>query len=169
MYAVHITVMIIGFTERTQTVSEYQVPGVDLFELLIPVATSTTAEKEHPMIFSIVESITTAVVEPLTSQADPEFDALFGSRDNSDGRLTVRYILRSEIDTIPPLVTFIASDFRPEAEECFTIRISPVDITGRRELFTCNEDNIGAESYFCEHTVCIESGEGKYCYLSVWD
>ena len=66
-------------------------------------------------------------------------------------------------DTIPPLITYIRDDRRPEDEECFTIRVLPVDVPGRRELFTCNEDDAGAINYFCQTEICIEDDDGRFC------
>ena len=48
-----------------------------------------------------------------------------------------------------------------------SIRIFPVDIPGRRELFTCNEDVVGADNYFCEHTICIEDADGRFLPMSI--
>ena len=33
----------------------------------------------------------------------------------------------------------------------------PVDVAGRRELFTCNEDGVDADNYFCE----LEDDDGE--------
>ena len=63
-----------------------------------------------------------------------------------------------------PLVA-IRNDFIPEEKECFTIRIIQVDVPGRKELFTCKEDNAGADSYFCDHTICIEDDDGR-CFIN---
>ena len=153
--------MIIGFTERAQNVSETYAQGVDLLQLPIHVATVRTAQREHPMVFRVQDFMRTAIVEPLTSQENPDFDATFGSRDPTDGIIRSIYILQYRVSTIPPLVAFIRDDFNTEQEECFTLRIFPVDVRDRRELFTCNEDNSGTESYFCEHTVCIEDDDGE--------
>ena len=75
------------------------------------------------------------------------------------------FVLEALEDTIPPLTAFIRDDLRPENEECFTIRILPVDVLGRRELFSCNDDDSGADNYFCEHTICIEDDDGRFAIL----
>ena len=67
--------------------------------------------------------------------------------------------------TVSPLLTVIRNDFIPEEKKCFTIGIFPVDIPGRRELFTCNEDSAGTDSYYFEHTICIEDDDGK-CFIN---
>ena len=56
----------------------------------------------------------------------------------------------------------IRNDFEPEDEECFSIRIIPVHILGRFELFSCNEDDSDASNYFCETTICIEDDDGGF-------
>ena len=38
----------------------------------------------------------------------------------------------------------------------------PVDVPGRRELFTCNEDDSGAINYFCQTEICIEDDDGRF-------
>ena len=62
-------------------------------------------------------------------------------------------------------IAFIRDDRRPEDRECFTIRIFIVDVPGRRELFTCNEDDSGADNYFCQTEICIEDDDGKFATL----
>ncbi|CAI8008868.1 hypothetical protein GBAR_LOCUS6037, partial [Geodia barretti] len=52
--------MIIGFTDRIKTVSEGEVPGVDLFRVEVNVASQRTAEREHPMVFRLLESVSNA-------------------------------------------------------------------------------------------------------------
>ena len=68
-------------------------------------------------------------------------------------------------DTIQPLITFIRNDFRVEDQECFTIRVFPLDIPGRLELFACNEDVVGATNYFCLTEVSIEDDDGMYLHF----
>ena len=59
------TDMVIGFTQRIRTVSESDAPeGEDIFTIEIPVATLRIAEKEHPMLFLLQESSSTAIVGP---------------------------------------------------------------------------------------------------------
>ena len=152
--------MIIGFTERIRTVSEGAVPGVDLFQLQINVSSLRTSEREHPIKFRLQESSTTATVDTVVASSNV-FDATFGSRENPDGPIEEYRDLQPGERTISHLTTAIRNDFIAENEECYTIRIFPVDVPGRRELFSCNEDSVGAESYFCEHTICIQDNDGK--------
>ena len=153
--------MIIGFTQRIRTVSEGQVPGVDLFQLEIDVESVRTAEREHPMQFRLQESSTNATVEPLIASS-PAFDATFGLRANLDDPIEETRDLDPGIRVVTPsLLTAIRNDLTPEDLECYTIRIFPVDVPGRRELFECNEDTAMADNYFCEHTICIEDNDGE--------
>ena len=160
---IFIAEMIIGFTERIRTVSEGQYGAVELFPLQIIVSSLRTSEREHRMDFHLLESSTNATVETYIS-ASNMFDATFGQRGNLDDPITQsRDLFPGERTISFRLLTYIRNDFVPEEIECYTIRIFPVDDPGRRELFTCNEDNAGADSYFCEHTICIEDDDGK-CY-----
>ena len=154
--------MIIGFTQRSPTVSESMALPRSVFPLSIDVATLRTAEREHPMIFRVQEASSSAIVEPIGAVAvDPLRDARFGSRDNIHDPIEEFFVLEALQDTISPLTTFIRDDRRPEDEECFTIRILPVDVSGRRELFSCNEDDSGEDNYFCLTEICIEDDDGN--------
>ena len=153
--------MIIGFTERIRTVSEGEVPGVDSFLLQINVASLRPSEREYPMGFRLQESSTNATIETL-SPSSPVFDAIFGLRQNPDDPIEESRDLAPGLLTLgPPLITAITNDLIPEDLECFTLRIFPIDVPGRLELFTCNEDGVGADNYFCEHTICIEDDDGE--------
>ena len=167
-----VAAMVIGFTQRIRTVSEGQEGAVDLFQLQIIVSSLRSAERVHPMLFRILETSTNATVETLTS-ASNIFDAAFGLRDNLNDPIEESMDLFPGERTISPLLrTAIINDIIPEETECFTIGIFPVDIPGRREWFTCNEDSEGADSYFCEHTICIEDDDGKsifYFYVKYFN
>ena len=156
--------MVIGFNDRSQTVSEGEIPNVDTFPLFLGVSNIRTAERLHIMTFRYQEASSTAIVEPLIAQINPDFDALFGSRDLPTDPIEVTIDLEAGEDTLPPLRVQIRNDFVAEPDECFSIRILPVDVMGRRELFTCNEDDTGATSFFCEHTVCITNDDGNILF-----
>ena len=165
---IHLTAMIIGFTTRMVYVPENNTElGFDVWLLPIEVATMRTAEREHLMIFRVQESSSSAIVEPIGGVVNLLYDATFGSRNNIGDPIDVLFVLEALEDTIPPLITFIRDDRRPEDQECFTIRISPVDVLGRREVFTCNEDDSGADNYFCEHTICIEDDDGRFATFDI--
>ena len=152
--------MVIGFTERSQTVSEGQEPGL-VFQLMLGVSTLRTAERLHSMVFRYQPSSSSAIVEPLIEQLNLNYDALFGSRSGPTDPIQEGRDLEWGASDIQPLFTLIRDDVIVEPDECYVIRIFPADIEGRRELFTCNEDSSGATSFFCEHTICIEDDDGK--------
>ena len=154
--------MVIGFIQRIRTVAESQVSeGEDLLPINIDVATLRSAEREHPMVFRL-QSGGTAIVEPANDIQNELFDALFGVRLVSDTPIQVEFDLERLVAVIPPLSADIRDDLRHEDEECFTIRIFPVDVPGRRELFDCNEDEDGATNFFCETTICICDDDGMF-------
>ena len=155
--------MVIGFTQRMRTVSESDAPEEeDFFTIDIDVATLRPTETEHPMVFRVLESSSTAIVESDYS-TNPLFDVVFGTRDQPDNPIQEEFNLGYLITTIPPLTAVIRDDFRPEDEECFKIRIIASDVPGRKKTFNCYEDyyNSDATSYFCETTICIEDDDGR--------
>ena len=151
--------MIIGFSERRSTVSEGN--AEEHFRVPIGMATLRTAEREHPMNIRLQVSSSTAIVEPIGAVVNQLFDARFGSRDTIDDPIEEFFVLDALDDAVTSIITFIRDDLRPEDEECFTIRVIPVDVSGRRELFTCNEDDSGAINYFCQTEICIEDDDGS--------
>ena len=155
--------MVIGFTQTIRTVPENSgFEGQDTFAIYISIATLRLSEREQPMIFRLMESASTAVVEPSNDITNPLFDALFGSRLAADYPIQEFFSLEPLEDRIPPLEVNIRADLKPETKECFTIRLFPVDVLGRRELFDCNEDDSGEDNYFCETTICIKDSHGRF-------
>ena len=153
--------MIIGFTTRSQTVSEGDAQsGSDFNELRIDVATERTSERRHTIIFRHLESASTAVVQSNVIQRDPLFDALFGNEDNDP--IEERFPLLPGSDVITSRRTSVRNDFRPEGDECYTIGIFTTDVGGARELFTCNDDADMADNFFCLHTICIINDDGRF-------
>lgn len=152
-------VMIIGFTQRDQTISEGDVPISSSFvSLFIDVATHITSERTHTMIFRHLESSSTAIVLSNVIQSNPLLDAVFGNENNDPIEERV-FLLPGESD-IPSRVTEVKNDFYIEPRECYTIGIFPAGIGGVRELFTCN-DGDDATDFFCYHTICITDDDGK--------
>ena len=142
--------MIIGFTTRSQTVSEGDAPPrYDFNSLTIDVATERTSERVHTIIFRHLESASTAIVQSNVIQRDPLFDAIFGNEDNDP--LEESFPLQPGESEIPSRLTEVRNDFRPEDEECYTIGIFTTDGTGAREQF-CNDDGDMADNFFCLHT-----------------
>ena len=153
--------MVIGFTTRSQTVSEGDAPpGNDFNYLRIDVATERTSERLYTIVFRHLESASTAIVQSNVIQRDPLFDALFGNEDNDP--LEERFVLPTGSDVIPSLVTSVRNDFRPEDDECYTIAIFTTDVSGAHELFDCNDDNDMADNFFCLHTICIINDDGRF-------
>ena len=153
--------MVIGFTERRRTVSEGQVPGVHEFPLQIDVATLRVSEREHRMLYRVLSSGTARVVS-FEFRDNLDIDARFGAMQAD--RIEERHSLLPGRDSIIPLQTAIRNDFVPEDEECYSIRLYPIDIPGLRELFMCDfvdTSVIPPMSFFCEHTICIVDDDGK--------
>ena len=138
------------------TVSETDAAdGVELFAIDSSVATQRASEKDHEMIIHLLSG-STARVEPANIQYTTSFDATFGIKYVDRDPRQWEFTLESLMTTIPPLPVQIRDDFRPEEEECFTLRISPVDIHRSQELFSCNT---GGDNYFCETTLCIADND----------
>ena len=153
--------MIIGFTTRSQTVSEGDAPeGSDFNRLSIDVATERTSERVHTIVFRHLESASTAIVQSNVIQRDPSFDAIFGNEDNDP--LEERFPLQPGESDIPYRVTEVLNDFRPEVDECYTIGIFTTDVGSARELFDCNDDDDMADNFFCLHTICITNDDGRF-------
>ena len=149
--------MIIGFTSRSQTVSEGDAPPrSDFNDLRIDVATERISERIHTIVFRHLESVSTAIVQSSVILRDPLFDATFGNEDNDP--LEGRFPLQPGESDIPSLVTSVLNDFRPEDDECYTIGIFPTNIGGARDLFICNDDVDMEDNFFCLHTICITNG-----------
>ena len=145
--------MTIGFTSRSQTVSEGDAPpGSDFNRLTIDVATERTSERVHTIVFRHLESRSTAIVQSNFIQHDPLFDALFGNDDNHP--IEERFTLQPGSDVIPSRVTSVRNDFRPEEEECYTICIFTT--------VSCNDDDDMADNFFCLHTICITNDDGRF-------
>ena len=138
--------MKIGFTSPSQTVSE------STALLTIEIVSNRLSELEHTFDILYQDISSVAVVGPLDNRST-EFDALYGYRINQsiqqDGSLPAGQNSTS-------LQILIHNDPSPEQQECFTIRIVPMDVSSG---FSCNE--LGP-SYFCEHAICIEDDDGKF-------
>ena len=158
--------MIIGFSQRIQTVSEGMVHD-DNFLLKIDVVTLRTSERGYIMIFRYQETSSTATVDSQPS-IDTNYDVLFGRREPDDSIVTTYSILPLS-NAIRPLSIWIRNDFFIEDEECLTIRISPFDFSEQHEFFSCNEDTEGANSFFCEHTICIANDDGECLTLCIFE
>ena len=151
----------IGFTQRSQTVSEASVlSGQHLLHLpdIVTAAAQSPVTRDYTIVFEHIEFGSAAIVESGIS-VHPGFDALFGTRFG--GRLQVTRLLRSGETQIAPLSVSLRNDFVPEEVECFAIRIF---ISGGTQFMCNNEDT--ASNFFCTHTICIEDDEGDKINLS---
>ena len=160
--------MVIGFTERRQTVSEGDgVPGTDEFPLQIDVATLRVSEREIGILYRLLSSGTATVVS-FTFFDSLDYDARIGTVE-SDPIEIVDFLLPGE-SVIIPLQTAIRNDFIPEDEECYSIQISFIDVPGVMFLFTCDivdTSSTPPKSFFCEHTICIEDDDGNINVISI--
>ena len=157
-----LSAIFIGFTHQYINVSENMaLSGEDIFPLSISLSSSAMAERDHLMKIRVQESKSSAIVEPLAAQTD-SFDVIFGNKDNANDPITVLLIQEALKDFSPSLTALIRNDKEPEDTECFSLLINPVDIAGRRNLFKCIEEDVGASSFFCEHTICIEDNDGMF-------
>ena len=155
--------MIIGFTSRSQTVSEGDAPpGSDFNVLTIDIATERTSERAYTILFDhSYRNIFTAIVESYVIQHNPLFDALFGNEDNY-----IKFILQPGASEIPSLITSVRNDIRPEDDECYTISFYGRYVLHRS--YYCNyNDNDMADNYFCDHTICITNDDGIFLYCIV--
>ena len=152
--------MIIGFTERSRTVSESgATPGESQYLLGIDMATLRVSEMEHVIIIRHNEQLSTAVVESFVGVNDFS-DALFGARGDSRDPLELVFNLDPGQATLRRVSASIVEDFRIEPEECFTLQLYFYETPGARApLVTCNAGN-SSTNFFCEHTVCIEDDDG---------
>ena len=93
--------MVIGFTERSGTVSEAAGLPSQLFTLNIGVSSLRTSEIEHPITFRVRQDRSTANVQPFGSIGLS--DAFFGSIRDRD----VHFVLESGVREIPLLLLMI--------------------------------------------------------------
>ena len=160
-------VMVIGFTEERQYVSENQIPGVHEFLVFIELATLRVSEREHRMLYRLLASGTATVVS-FASFSATDFDARYGGLEGDP--IEDRDYLNPGEDIIRSQRTQIVNDFRIEDEECFTLEISPINIPGIRELFMCDFVDMSTTpptNYSCEHTICIEDDDGKIITMDI--
>ena len=151
---------IIGFTQRSQTVSEADgQPGLDLFTP-ISIHASRAVDRDYIFVLRVLEDISTAIVEGVNIPLSPFTDALFGIRSEIGDRAIeeTRVIPTGDVEPLGGLIfAQIRNEFRIEDQECFTIQIFPEETSNN---FSCNEDAVNATDFFCLHTICIEDDDG---------
>ena len=149
--------MIIGFTERSRTVSESL--AVSIYHVQIEVASPGVSERFHRITIRHNEQLSTAVVESMFG-GNTFSDARFGARDHSHDQLEDQVLLYPGETTLRQVSASIVEDFLIEPEECFTLQLYFYETPGARApLVTCNAGN-SSTNFFCEHTVCIEDDDG---------
>ena len=151
--------MIIGFTQRRQTVSESDAPPGFNMSLFLGVNSSRISELTYEVMFRVLET-GNATVEAFNLQFQPRFDALFGTTEAANNPIEDSRVLRAGTQELSVIETLIVNDFTPEDPiKCYEIRILSLDII-TRILFTCNEDDADPVDFFCIHTICIKDDDG---------
>ena len=141
--------MVIGFTQRAQTVSESQDPANIPFD----VRATIISEKEFMVNFILLRG--DAVVQAINQVLETP-DALFGNNSAACLTDTLNLVIVSSILQAPLSATII-NDFIPEDEEFFEIGIIPY--SGGRNNFACRGDD--SDGFYCRHTVFIVDDDGQ--------
>jgi hypothetical protein len=150
--------MVIGFTLRSQTVSESQAPsGQSSFIVDIEVMSERASEVDYKFLVRHVDNVGDAAVtrEENVMLVTTGFDALFGiGKPLEEMQVLAAGNQQLSVNAV------IIDDVHAEEEECFTLRIVVMDTgIGMHRNFTCNEFNNPVD-FFCLHTVCIEDDDG---------
>ena len=146
--------MVIGFTLRSQTVSESQASSfMHSFIVNVEVTSQRISEIDYEIPLRHIDSAGDATLEH--SPTTTEYDALFGFGNP----LTQTQVLSAGNLQITTSTTII-DDLHVEREECFTLRaVVSVARPGLHMSFMCNEFNNPVD-FFCLHTICIEDDDG---------
>ena len=151
--------MILGFSERTWTVSEGDtlISGDDQFSIDIIITSMRTSEIAYTVgIRSVIEG--QPIIEPSDNVQNPMFDGFFGTREaNTINNLVHSDLLRVNTSILPPLRVTVRDDVMLEEEECFELSIFQVDPEEMTENFVCN---LAGDEFLCEHTFCIADDDG---------
>ena len=153
--------MVIGFTQRTQTVSESQAPpNSDHFD--IPLDVHARISEKELGVFTFIVLLSNAVVQP-TNMILNTPDALFGTRIDADFDITFTSSLTPFKATLrTPLFAVIIDDFLPEAEEFFEIGIVFPDSNDRDTISCTTEEEVPPPGgFFCRHTIFIVDNDGQ--------
>ena len=160
-------VTIIGFSQRSQTVSEgHGGPDVDSFLLAIDVHSHGSERRDYEVHIHVING--NATVEATDIQFDLSYDALFGSRNGIDDPIKeIRNLEAGTLQFSRELTTTIRNDIRAEGLECYTLQIRNVDAPGYRDISSCNGDDTNSSDCFCRHTICIEDDDGMFILLTL--
>ena len=148
--------MLIGFTEKTRTVSE-AADGFDDFLFFINVKTETDSELRWEIVFRHVDVVGNDVADVTFfnyAEDNATFDATFGTL--MDDLLQETQFLDPGTETIKDLETRIIDDFAAEETEYFTLSIAFVPPIGIRNNAEC----IDALGFYCTFTVFIIDDDG---------
>ena len=162
-----IAAMIIGFSQRRQTVSEADRTFIQdqSFPISVGVMSMITSEINYNISFEAFSGNMgqKASVGDIQQKDILDYDALFGEFNHSTGNLQVTSRMFSG-STFPnsPLTVTIINDFTPEPQECFTMGIGIVipDIVRSRDVYKCFNEEEDVDTFFCLHEICIEDDDG---------
>ena len=156
--------MVIGFSQRSQTVSESQAPpNSDRFMISLDMRAMIISEKEFRVNFILLSASNTEVQATNLVLKSP--DALFGTRESATAEINdtrTLNVLETIVGSVTPPSATIIDDFRPEGEESFTIEIRIPD-SGDRDNFECTTDEEVPPpgGFFCRHTIFIVDNDGQ--------
>ena len=125
---------------------------MDRFPIRINITSNITSEINYEVPLRHVDNVGDATLEGL-QPTTLEFDALFGAGDPLE-EIQILFAGGQRLQ----ITTFIINDFRPENQECFSLRVVVMDAILRRN-FRCNEDG-DRDEFFCLHTICIIDDDG---------
>ena len=161
--------MIIGFTQRRQTVSEADRPHVQNQSFLISVDVMSMVQSDINYTVSFEAPATnvgrTASVGDNQAVNILDHDALFGYFNAATSNLEDQRLLINGSKNLSTLLALtIVNDFNPEPIECFTIGIASPDVRGGNSiiLYECFDDDDNMDSFFCLHEICIENDDGLF-------
>ena len=149
--------MVLGFGERIQTVSEAEaLLGEEFINREFLITSSRISEVQYEVgVRSVISG--QPIIEPVDSPPNPQFDGLFGSREeNTVNNLVYFDILHVATTRLPVLRVTIRDDLFLEDEECFVLSIFPVN---PQEMinFMCH---VAGDEFLCIHEICIEDDDG---------
>ena len=157
--------MIIGFTQRTQTVSEANRPFLRE-QITVDVRSMVVSEIDYNISFEAPASNIgrTANVGDIQAANILDYDALFGVfNPSTDDLEDFRLLNNGSRGLTIPLTLTIVNDFYPEPMECFTIYLASPDVVGDHDIYyECFDDNDNINSFFCQHQICIEDDDGLF-------
>ena len=165
--------MIIGFTQRRQTVSEADKLFIHdpSFEITIDVRSKLVSEINYNVSFEAPASNIGRTANVGSNQTFNILghDALFGTLNEITDDLEAMHLLINGSKILQTSLTVtIVDDFNPEPLECFTIDIASPDVAGDRDIYECFDDDDNKDSFFCLHEICIEDDDGLCCDIQCY-